>query len=213
MVHLVACVNFFNKVVAKLNRHVGLSFEQTYLYRLSKADGWSQTEANNANVQWELLTPERVGELRDIGWFDVKEGLERLERGDRCYTVSIDGRLIHYSWVQRSGDHPITDAGVSVPVENGDLWIYHCRTADWARGRKIYPATLQRIVSDCFADGDSTAWIYTTRDNVASQRGIARAGFGLVATLDALRLGRHYLYFGRRNESASATPEIAPQHS
>jgi RimJ/RimL family protein N-acetyltransferase len=186
------------RAAAKLNRHLGMSIGQTYLYRLSKADGWSPA-AQDGRLKWELLSPAQVGELAQIGWFDEGEGLQRLHRGDRCYTVSIEGRLAHYSWVQRSASHSISEAGLSFPVANGGFWIYHCQTAEWARGRGIYPSTLERIVNDCFAEGDSTAWIYTSKQNIASQKGILRAGFGLVATLHALRMGSQYFPLGRQN--------------
>lgn len=188
---------FLRRVTARLNRHAGLSVQRTYLYRISKPEVWSVIAANDKSLSWELLSPERVGQLLDIGPFDVSDGLQRLHRGDRCYTVCVDGRLAHYSWVQRSASHPITAAGVSVPIGSGEFWIYNCRTVDWAKGRRIYPATLERIVNDHFAEGCCTAWIYTSRKNIASQKGILRAGFGQVATLGALRLGSHYYRIGR----------------
>jgi hypothetical protein len=188
--------SLLKRVAANLNRHFGMSFVPTYLYRLSKTDGWSPA-VHDERLKWELLSPGQIGQLAEIGWFDESEGLERLRRGDRCYTVSIDGRLAHYSWVQRSSSHPITEAGVSVPVDNGAFWIYHCQTAEWARGRGLYPSTLERIVRDCFSDGDCTAWIYTAKKNIASQKGILRAGFGLMTTLYALRVGSHYFPLGR----------------
>jgi hypothetical protein len=139
-----------------------------------------------------LLSSDQVGELREIGPFEASEGLIRLERGDCCYVVRSDGRLAHYSWVQRSGSHPITEAGLSSTVGTGEFWIYNCRTADWARGLRIYPSVLVRIVNEHFAQGNHTAWIYTSSANIASQKGILRAGFVQVATLRALRAGTHY---------------------
>ncbi len=144
-----------------------------------------------------MLSPEQVGRLLDIGPFDRSDGLRRMDRGDLCYTVCLDGRLAHYSWVQRSGSHPITEAALTLPVERGELWIYNCRTVDWAKGKRIYPATLERITNDHFAQGYWTAWIYTTQENIASQKGILRAGFCQVATLRALRVGSRYFRSGR----------------
>ena len=155
--------------------------------------------ASDKDIGWELLSPERVGRLLDIGPFDVSDGLKRLHRGDLCYTVWIEGRLAQYTWVQRSGVHPITEAGVSVPVGDGEFWLYNGRTAVWTRGKGIHPATLARIVTDHFGAGYCTAWVYTSRENIASQKGIVRAGFGLVATFDALRVGSHYHPIGRRS--------------
>jgi hypothetical protein len=188
---------FLRRVAARIDRQAGVSVRRTYLYRISKPEGWSGTAANDKSPRWEPLSPERVGQLLDIGPFKVSDGLQRLHRGDRCYTVCVDGRLAHYSWAQRSGSHPITEAGVSVPVGSGEFWIYNCRTAEWARGRGIYPAILERIVNEHFEAGYCTAWIYTSRENIASQKGILRAGFGLVTTLRALRVGSHYYRIGR----------------
>jgi hypothetical protein len=188
------------KVASKVNRYAGLSVQRTYLYRISRPDGWSTVELDDKSISWELLSPERLAGLKDIGPFDVSDGLKRLERGDRCYTVCINGHLAHYSWVQRSGSHPITEAGLWVPVESGEFWIYDCRTVQRARGKGIYPATLKRIVNDHFNEGYCTAWIYTWRENIASQKGILRAGFGLVATLDALRVGTHYYRMGHGSQ-------------
>lgn len=187
---------YARRVAARIDRDAGVSVQRTYLFRFSRPDGWSATAANDRSIDWELLSPEGVGKLPDIGPFDVSIGLMRLHRGDRCYTVSDDDRLVHYSWVQRTGAHRITEAGVSVHVGSGEFWIYDCRTLERARGKGIYPTTLERIVNDHFQEGYHTAWIYTSRENLASQKGILRAGFGLVATLGALRVGRHYYRLG-----------------
>lgn len=152
------------------------------------------------SANWELLAPEKVGILSEIGPFDAKDGPLRFQRGDACYVAFLGGRLAHYSWVQRSGSHPITEAGVSVPVGSSEFWIYHCKTVGWARGRRLYPATLERIVNDHFAEGYSTAWIYTSIENIASQKGILRAGFIQVATLRALRVGSHYYRIGQASQ-------------
>lgn len=191
---------FLRRAGGALNRWMGVGLRRTYLYRAARRDGWSAS-TNDKELAWEPLAPGQVDSLLEIGPFEVSEGLKRLHRGDRCYTVCLDGCLAHYSWVQRSGSHLITEAGTSAPVAKGEFWIYHCRTAAWARGRGIYPSTLSRIVRDHFDAGYSTAWIYTTRENVASQRGILRAGFGMVATLDALRVGGHYYRLGRANQN------------
>lgn len=191
---------FLKRVAAKINRMVGLSVQQTYLYRISRPEAWSVGAANEKSLKWELLSPEQVGRLLEMGPFDRSDGLLRMDRGDLCYTVCIDGRLAHYSWVQRSGSHPITEAALTLPVERGQFWIYNCRTVDWAKGKRIYPATLQHIINDHFAQGYQTAWIYTSKENIASQKGILRAGFCQVSTLRALRVGSRYFRSGRGNQ-------------
>jgi hypothetical protein len=191
---------WLRRAMAKIDALAGVSFPQTYLYRISRPEGWSAITVNDRGIRWDVLLPEAVGQLCDIGPFDVGDGLQRLRRGDRCYTVSLDGRLAHYSWVQHTGSHPITEAGVSQPVGPDEFWIFHCRTAGWAKGRRLFPATLERIVSDHFAEGYKTAWIYTSCENIASQKGILRAGFAHVATLRSLRVGRHYYEVGQPDQ-------------
>jgi len=160
---------------------------------LSKADGWTARAPYAANIQWEMLAPAGVSRLLDMGWFDVNEGLRRLGRGDCCYTIFVDGRLAHYGWVQRSGFHCLTEAAISRPVEKGEFWIYHARTAEWARRRGFSKATVRRMVNDHFEAGYSTGWVYASKENKASRRSVEGAGFALAAIITALRVcGRYY---------------------
>ncbi len=193
-------LKLLRKAANRCNALIGVSLQRTYLYRLAASCKLTAVGAD-PSASWELLAPENVGTLSEIGPFDAEDGPHRFRRGDVCYVAFLGGRLAHYSWVQRSGSHPVTEAGVSVPIGSGEFWIYHCRTADWARGKRIYPATLHRIVNGHFAEGYSTAWIYTSRENISSQKGILRAGFVLVATLRALRVGSRYYRVGPAYQS------------
>jgi hypothetical protein len=187
------------RVAGVIDRRAGLSRQLTYLYKSAKPCGWTPAPSEPI-LTWTLLDPGCVDRLSEIGSFEVSAALERLRRGDQCYTVCLEGRLAHYSWVQRSGSHLIAEAGMSVAVTDGEFWIYDCRTADWALGRRIYPATLARIIGDHFLAGYSTAWIYTSRENIASQRGILRAGFKPAAILRSLRVGTRYFHLSRTDQ-------------
>lgn len=179
------------KSARRFNALMGVSVVRTNLYTIAKPSELPFVQSDSG-VTWDLLPTERADRLSEVEPWNIKEARHRFQRGDLCYVASIGVRLAHYSWVQRSGSHAITEAGVSVPVETGAFWIYDCRTAEWARGKGLYPATLRRIVAEHFETGYSTAWIYTTRQNVASQRGIMRVGFRQVLTLPAFRLGHIY---------------------
>ena len=178
------------------NHRAGLSFERTCLYRLGSADRRPAVSPSDPRASWSRLSADRVHSLVDLGEFNAQDGIDRLRRGDCCYIATLDGRLAHYSWVQHSGEHPITQAGKDVPVKPGEFWIYNCRTAAWARGKALYPSALARILGEYFAHGYSAAWIYTARRNRPSQRGITRAGFQFVTTLKALRVGSRYHRLG-----------------
>jgi hypothetical protein len=136
-----------------------------------------------------LIDRGTLPQLRDVWNVDLDEMARRLERGEECYGGWLDGRLAHYSWVQSSGVHDVTDANRRVEVQPRELWIYHCRTASWARGRNLYPSALGTILHDATRKARTRAWIYTTKDNVPSQRGIVRAGFVMDRTMRSIALG------------------------
>ena len=110
----------------------------------------------------------------------------KFRAGMKCYVARLDDMLVHYAWVQDSGLHVLKGTGRSRRVLEGELWILACFTAVWARGRRIYPTVLQRILHDYKANGFRTAWIYTEVKNTASQSGIRHAGFALDSRLRAL---------------------------
>jgi len=117
--------------------------------------------------------------IRNLSPFKIEQFQQRLERGDICYVASHDGQPVHFSWLQTEGTHPISPAGRSWPIKPGEAWIYDCRTADWAQRQGIYPFVLTHILRNLKAESFSCAWIYTSTDNIASQKGINKAGFQL----------------------------------
>jgi len=136
-----------------------------------------------------VLERGELGKLTEVGGVDEAEVSMRYERGDRCYGGFLDGRIAHYSWVQSTSTHALTRAGRRFSVQPGEFWIYNCRTAEWARGHGLYPAALLTILADYRRSGHTRCWIYTTVENVASQHGIARAGFVDDRGLRSLKLG------------------------
>jgi hypothetical protein len=185
-----------DKLKAQLNHHAGIGGSTMFLYRLNAADWTAPAGGVEPAARWTLLKPFEIPLLTSVSEPNLQEAEKRLKRGDACYVAWIGGRMAHHSWVQTSGEHPVTEAGVTRPVGPGEFWIYHCHTAEWARGRKLYPTALARILNEHFGRGFHTAWIYTQDHNVVSQQGIERSQFARTTTLRALRAGRYYLPLG-----------------
>lgn len=59
------------------------------------------------------------------------------------------------------------------------------------RGKGIYPAVLERIVSKHLKD--SSLYLLVSPDNIPSIRGIEKAGFSKIARLKCLKIGPIYL--------------------
>jgi hypothetical protein len=123
------------------------------------------------------LEPEKLEILHEVWPDDLGMMRARFQTGGECYAGWADGRIAQYCWVQVTGTHELADAAQKVDTPAGHFWIYHCRTADWARGRRLYPCVLSEILRTRKAAGSTQGWIYTTADNISSQKGIERAGF------------------------------------
>lgn len=134
------------------------------------------------------LAESELPRLHDVWPVPLDAMKTRLQNGDQCLAAYVEGIIAHYSWVQFSGPHEMRDGGQSFTIAPHEAWIYHCRTATWARGKGIYPFVLVQIEKLCIARGCSMAWIYTDVKNIGSQRGIIKAGFLLHRQLTALQL-------------------------
>ncbi|MDQ6678291.1 MAG: hypothetical protein M3Z09_13475 [Acidobacteriota bacterium] len=185
----------FRGITDRIDRWIGAEFEETLFYNYS-GDARSSIKPPD-NVRIEPLAPEHAALLGSLPGSESQLAPLRFKNGDVCYVAYLDDRLVHYSWVRRSGIQEIPEADLQEAVLPGQFWIYHCWTASEARGRKIYPSVLTRIINDHFQSGFSLARIYTSRKNVASQSGIQYAGFRLTSTTSAFRLGSRHWKMGR----------------
>jgi RimJ/RimL family protein N-acetyltransferase len=134
-----------------------------------------------------LLNPAEVDLLSEVDpHMERAHAIEKIATGKMCYVARIDGRLAHYSWFQTSGLHTLGGTGRKRRVLEGELWIFSCFTAVWARGKHIFPTMLGRILHDHEALGFHTAWIYVRDSNLASQKAMVRVGFEVVSRLRSL---------------------------
>jgi hypothetical protein len=147
----------------------------TLFYERQLAELGDYAEPDDFTV--EVLREQEIPALEKAWSFGRGVVQKRILAGHSCYVALLEGRIAHYSWVQTAGSHHIGSAGRQSPVQNGELWIYHCRTLDWAHGKRMFPTVLRRILRDHWQRRFRRALIYTTSDNVLSQRGILRAGF------------------------------------
>ena len=178
------------RIFRKLDRLLGVGIEKTLFYEL-RSDG-QPSAVLPPGLMVSILKPGSLQAVESVGGTTLGEAQRRIARGDVCYCGVLAGVLVHCSWVQKSGSHPVTSAGLVENILPGEFWIYNCSTVEWARGRNIYPCTLGMIVADFVRQGFRTARIYTTVENVASQKGIVRAGFSLTESKRSIRFGQHY---------------------
>jgi len=179
-------------LVTKLNRRFGVGIQKVRLYRIRKGEApvWC---GQSEGIEISLLTHDWIAVLqKNNPTLDLGEWAARLGNDNLCYCALRSGLLVHYTWVQTSGRHRILRAGRYKQICAGEFWIYECWTSIASRGLGIYPSVLSRVVCDLLDRGWQEGVIYTTPQNVASQRGILKAGFRYDRTFRSIRLGRHY---------------------
>jgi ribosomal protein S18 acetylase RimI-like enzyme len=107
---------------------------------------------------------------------------KRFETGRRCYAAWIADKLAVYGWVSFNEEH-IGELNLRLTLLPGEAYIWDCATLPAYRQNYLYSALLVHILGELRANGLCRVWIGADLDNVASQRGIARAGFRAVADL------------------------------
>lgn len=136
------------------------------------------------------------------------EILKRFESGGRCFGAWIGNQLAAYGWVSFDEEY-IGELNLRLTLLPGEAYIWDCFTLPAFRQNYLYSALLVYILGELRSGNFCRAWIGADLDNVASQRGIARAGFKPVADLviaRALTLRRVWVQ-GRPNVPESLVAE------
>jgi len=99
-----------------------------------------------------------------------------LDVGDIGYYAYLNGKCIHRSWVQFGEKEVKVHRFLKRKIKKNEAFIHYCETAPWARGKNIYASVLSKIVND-FRDKYDDFYISTDNKNIASQKGLIKAGF------------------------------------
>ena len=116
------------------------------------------------------------------GAITLGETTKRLESGGQCYAAWVDDQVVSYGWVSFQ-EEEIGELNLRIKLVPGEAYIWDCATLPPYREKLLYSALLIYILSELRAQNLCRAWIGADYDNLASQKGIARAGFHHVADL------------------------------
>jgi GNAT superfamily N-acetyltransferase len=112
----------------------------------------------------------------------LPETIRRLENGRQCYAAWVDGQAVAYGWVSFESED-IGELNLRIKLLPGEAYIWDCATLPAFREKLLYSALLNYILGELRAQNLCRAWIGADHDNLASQKGMARAGFHHVADL------------------------------
>ena len=169
-----------------------------FIYHSSTAIIFRKTLGDETTAQNSSFTI-REGRLSDL--YGIVEGrtqlrrrqflplaFQRLNDGERLFVVEKNNRIVHYSWAITTNKFDLIEIRSHYNLENKVGYIYHCFTIDDARGYGIYPAVLRHICEVFKSDGLQEVYIYCMDKNIASMKGIEKAGFKRLTTRGLTRI-------------------------
>jgi hypothetical protein len=118
---------------------------------------------------------------------DAGEVRQRERQGHHPYLALLDGAPAAYGW-SAVGAAAIGELGATLALAPGERYLYDFLTLPPLRGRGIYPRLLQAILTEEAAV--ERFWIGHDIPNLASARGIVKAGFQQVVLAYHLPGGR-----------------------
>ena len=136
------------------------------LPKLAPLDGFVLVTADDLELLSQLsgLTPEEIN--------------ERINDGHQPYLALIHNEPAAWGWSAHERAE-IGELGVSFELPNGEHYLWDFVTlTDW-RGHGIYPHMLQGIIREESVEAQRF-WIGHDLDNVASARGIEKAGLPVI---------------------------------
>ena len=106
---------------------------------------------------------------------------ERFTSPHTCMGLADqDGQTVSYIWLSLAVDNPLDVPfrfGLKLRLNLGQAYIWDCATHPPYQGRGFYPHCLLQARDFASRRGAGRAYIGTDLDNVASIKGILRAGF------------------------------------
>lgn len=134
-------------------------------------------------AEFRRVTSDLVPALCTIRGPDASaEFTERFVTGRQCFGAWVGGQLAAFGWVSIDEEH-IGELNLRIKLLPGEVYVWDCETASDQRGKGLYSALLIHILNELRAQNTCRAWIGADLNNIASQKGIARAGFHHVADL------------------------------
>ena len=101
----------------------------------------------------------------------------RFDRGELVWTAHNDAdKIVSYCWVTGQAVE-IGEIDCAINPRADEIYLYDAFTFSEYRGQNLYPAVLQRILEHSREAGLRRALIFVMSDNVASIRGVRKAGF------------------------------------
>lgn len=121
----------------------------------------------------------------------------RFKKGNICCGLLKDERLVNVSWLAKESFF-INEIGKEYKIPHTSILIFDVITLESERGKGFYPLMLNHICKWSAANNFNRCIIYTEKGNIASIKGIVRAGFIKTSRMTSLRLAEKIIYFSNK---------------
>jgi beta-1,4-mannosyltransferase len=111
--------------------------------------------------------------------------IKRLNDGWKCYAYYENEVPVSFAWVRRGADHFIGELNKVIHYDHEVIHIVDCYTPLEYRGRGYY-SNLIKLIAHKYS---SNVFIYANQNNIASSKGIEKAGFELYCVYSKLPFG------------------------
>lgn len=118
----------------------------------------------------------------------VADMIARFDAGHRAYVAWYDGEPAAFGWVATIGAD-IGELQLRFALPARDRYLWNFVTLPAFRGLGIYPRLLEAIIAEEGVQADRF-WIIAAPENHASEAGIVKAGFTILAELSFDAAGR-----------------------
>lgn len=97
-----------------------------------------------------------------------------LSQGDKGFYAYLENKCVHRSWVKFGPQRMQIFQNYSYDLGKDDIYIHYCATAEFARGKSVYPFVLQHI---CRKFPDKNVFLMALDRKKSARRGAEKAGF------------------------------------
>jgi RimJ/RimL family protein N-acetyltransferase len=132
-----------------------------------------------------------------------EEFLDRMASGDLAGFVLCQGLAVHRSFVQTAGPVATETARRAFQLKSGEAYIHYCQTVPSHRGKGLYTLMLRYILLTLRQKGFQATYISCARSNIASTRGILKAGFQFDSSERALVMLAGHLRISLKSQQPS----------
>jgi hypothetical protein len=130
-----------------------------------------------SDLRVELLKPSQYSALANGGRYDLAAIVRSHYAGYRCYVAWIEDTIASYAWCVRGREFFVSDLNQTLKLAPDQVYLSDCYTTHPWRGRGLYPTVLRSAMWHVSQEGAREAFIVASDTNLASIRGIEKAGF------------------------------------